>query len=308
MRIEQLEYFIKVAETASINKASERLYITQQSLNVALTKLEQELGVILFERHSQGVTLTAEGHEVFNYAIDIIEKTDALKEKISPISEENHVGLRGILDLSICPPVSHWVIPNFLKKFHLENKDIHLSMIECENMEMIYSLLDNSERICIMNVYERFDREFELLNLQKLFFRELCESKTCAVVSERHPLAKRKSISSSVLRQYPLAIFQAAERTSNSVEEYLNTFGETKVVFKTNNLTAYQEFLDAGDAIGFMGRCFNKKFFDFREDMKLIPIKDFPKTRIVCLTNLSYYNKKKPLIEMFLEYLRIYLN
>lgn len=58
MRVEQLNYLLETAKTASINKSSERLHITQQSLNSSLTKLEQELGVKLLERSSKGVSLT----------------------------------------------------------------------------------------------------------------------------------------------------------------------------------------------------------------------------------------------------------
>lgn len=307
MRLEQLRYFIEVAETASINKASESLYISQQSLNTSLTRLEQELDTTLFQRSAQGVTLTDEGNMVLDYALNVLKKTEELKIALSQDKKGNENIIKGELDLSICPPVSHWVLPIFLKRFHMENPEVILSIIECENMEMIYSLLDDSQRLYIMNVYERFDQEFELLNLNNLFFRELCASKTYAVVSEKHPLAKQKSISASMLRQYPLAIFQASEKTPNSTEEYMKSFGGTRIVFKSNNLSAYQEFLDAGDAIGFMGKCYNKRYFKFREDMCLIPIKDIPKTRIVCLSTLAYYNKKKSLIELFLGNMGTYL-
>ena len=50
MRIEQLVYLIEAARLRSINKASENLYITQQSMNLSLKKLEDELGTKLLER------------------------------------------------------------------------------------------------------------------------------------------------------------------------------------------------------------------------------------------------------------------
>lgn len=308
LRIEQLQYLVEVADAASINKASERLYISQQSLNTSLTKLEQELNVTLFQRSSQGIELTDEGRVVVEYAEDVLKKTEELKMMLGSEEPVETSKFKGSLDLSVCPPISHWVLPTFLKKFHMDYPKIILSVIECENMEMIYSLLDNSQRLYIMNVYDRFDREFKLLNLENLFYRELCESRTYVVVSDKHPLAKQKSISSSALQHFPLAFFQASEKTPNSTEEHLKSLGKPQVVFKTNNLSAYQQYLDAGDAIGFMGRCTNKKYLNFREDMKLIPIKDFPQTKIVCVSTVSYYSKKKQLIELFMEYMGKYLN
>ena len=58
MTLNQMNYMITIAETKSLNKAAERLYISQPSLTNAVKELENELGVTLLNRSGRGVTLT----------------------------------------------------------------------------------------------------------------------------------------------------------------------------------------------------------------------------------------------------------
>ena len=68
MTLTQLNYIITIAETKSINKAAELLYVSQPSLTSAVRELEKELGITLFYRSGRGVTLTGDGAEFLLYA------------------------------------------------------------------------------------------------------------------------------------------------------------------------------------------------------------------------------------------------
>ena len=65
MTLIQLHYLIVIAETNSLNKAAEQLYVSQPSLTSAIKELEKELGVTLLYRSGRGVTLTNDGVECF---------------------------------------------------------------------------------------------------------------------------------------------------------------------------------------------------------------------------------------------------
>lgn len=303
MRIEQLRYLVETAEVASINKASERLFITQQSLNASLTKLEQELGVTLFKRHSQGVSLTKQGETVLVYAQDILQKTAELKVELSQEPQPMTNALNGTLELSACAAISHWVLPSILEKLQKDHKGLSISLLECENLDMIRSLLNNEQRLYLMNVYSGHDREFEMLNLAKLFYKEICECKTHALVSQKHPLAKQKTVSTRSLHNYPLAIFQAAEKTASAVMDQMRLFGNVNVALRTNNFNVYQNYIDSGEVVGFIPQFSKRLKVCAREGTVLIPIRDFPKTHIVCLADQQYYSKNKKLIDAFLKYI-----
>ena len=63
MTLRQIRHFIAVAETGSISAAAQAAFISQSTLTLAIQQLEQEIGVILFNRHAKGMTLTHQGHQ-----------------------------------------------------------------------------------------------------------------------------------------------------------------------------------------------------------------------------------------------------
>ena len=66
--LKQLKYFIVCAETGSISEAAKLLYTTQPSVSKAIKALEEEMGIVLFERMPRGIALTAKGREAYRYA------------------------------------------------------------------------------------------------------------------------------------------------------------------------------------------------------------------------------------------------
>ena len=81
MTLTQLNYIITIAETKSINKAAELLYVSQPSLTSAVQELEKELGIILFNRSGRGVTLTNDGAEFLLYAKQLYGQYETILEK-----------------------------------------------------------------------------------------------------------------------------------------------------------------------------------------------------------------------------------
>ncbi|MCR6544932.1 LysR family transcriptional regulator [Dehalobacterium formicoaceticum] len=84
MRIEQLEQIVKIDEFGSLSKAANALFISQPSLSVSLSRLEEELGLKIFERSSTGVVLLEQGEAV----LELAKYTLNLSEKIKGIMDE----------------------------------------------------------------------------------------------------------------------------------------------------------------------------------------------------------------------------
>lgn len=79
MRLEQLLYFTRIADTGSIRSAADSLYVTPQSLSKAIAQLEQELGVSLLNRSRTGVSLTADGVHALEHAKTILEQVEKME-------------------------------------------------------------------------------------------------------------------------------------------------------------------------------------------------------------------------------------
>lgn len=80
MTLQQLNYVIHIAETGSINRAAEQLYVAQPSLTNAVKELEKETGITIFNRTGKGVTLTAEGAEFLPYARSVCDQFQVLMD------------------------------------------------------------------------------------------------------------------------------------------------------------------------------------------------------------------------------------
>lgn len=212
MRVEQLNYLLETAKTASINKSSERLHITQQSLNSSLTKLEQELGVKLLERSSKGVSLTKNGEIVAEYAQEILQKVKEMERAIQPNQDGQTSQLRDTLELSAGSSFSHGVLPMVISKLHAMHKQVRVSLVERENLDMIQGLLNNDPRFYLMVIFNEGEREFAMLDLRKMFYRTIGECKIYALLREKHPLAQQKVVTTRALLKYPMALYRPVRK------------------------------------------------------------------------------------------------
>lgn len=94
MRLEQLIYLNKIAETGSLNMTSKQLFMTQQALSIAIAKLEEELGAPLLFRKRSGVSLTIDGEYVLSEAKQILNHVDNISNHFLRKKDISHVSLR----------------------------------------------------------------------------------------------------------------------------------------------------------------------------------------------------------------------
>src|SRR5215468_12518296 len=97
MELRHLRYFVAIAEERSFTGAAERLWVAQPGLSTQIRRLESELGVQLFERHTRGVDLTAAG-ELF---LDRARTALAAAEAAGAIGQDLQNGLAGTVRLGL---------------------------------------------------------------------------------------------------------------------------------------------------------------------------------------------------------------
>jgi LysR family hydrogen peroxide-inducible transcriptional activator len=113
MNIQQLEYIVAVEKYRHFAQAAEHSYVTQPTLSMMIQKLEEELGVKIFERNKKPVVLTREGEQIVNYTKRILLEINQLKEYAATLKEE----ISGELRLGIIPTLAPYLLPLFLKSF-----------------------------------------------------------------------------------------------------------------------------------------------------------------------------------------------
>ena len=83
MNLLHMKYAVEIAETNSINKAADKLYVGQSALSRAIKELEASIGVTLFERSAKGMFLTSDGEIFIRYAKNILKQVDEVEEMFS---------------------------------------------------------------------------------------------------------------------------------------------------------------------------------------------------------------------------------
>jgi LysR family transcriptional regulator, hydrogen peroxide-inducible genes activator len=140
MTIIQLEYLVAVDSFRHFAKAAEHCCVTQPTLSMQIQKLEEELGIKVFDRSKQPVVPTEIGQKV------IAQARQTLKEslKIIEIVEEQKGSLSGELRLGIIPTLAPYLLPLFVNNFIQKYPSIHLKITELTTENLIQKLKNDA--------------------------------------------------------------------------------------------------------------------------------------------------------------------
>ncbi|HEX6712708.1 MAG TPA: LysR family transcriptional regulator [Thermoleophilaceae bacterium] len=126
MELRHLRYFVAIAEEKSFTRAAERLWVAQPGLSTQIRRLEEELGVKLFERHTRGVSLTDVGEAFLERARAALAAADAARA----IGSELASGLVGSIRLGIAAGAKAKLVPALLEDFAAAHPDVEITVIE----------------------------------------------------------------------------------------------------------------------------------------------------------------------------------
>ncbi|WP_286234481.1 LysR family transcriptional regulator [Thalassotalea sediminis] len=131
MKIELLSTFLEVSQTLHFRVAAENLFITQAAVSSRIKLLEQELGVLLFDRTHKRLSLTAEGHRLVKHANEMMIMWHKLKQDVG-VSQANSS------QLFVGSMMSIWdiVLQDWLQKIHRNLDDVHLITHTYSPMEL----------------------------------------------------------------------------------------------------------------------------------------------------------------------------
>lgn len=138
MTITQLNYVLAVAEHQNFTKAAEHSYVTQPTLSMQIQKLEDELGVKIFDRSKKPIELTEVGKKIVAQAKNIVNESDRITDIID--QEKGFVG--GEYRVGIIPTIMPTLLPMFLKTFIQKYPKVQLKIKELTTQEIIKQLND----------------------------------------------------------------------------------------------------------------------------------------------------------------------
>ncbi|MBS4980973.1 MAG: LysR family transcriptional regulator [Lachnospiraceae bacterium] len=230
MTLNQMNYMITIAETKSLNKAAERLYISQPSLTNAVKELENELGVTLLNRSGRGVTLTNDGHEFLMYARQIYGQYEGLLEKY---------GKGGSYKKKFGVSTQHYsfavkAFVDMAREFDMSQYEFAIR--ETKTAEVISDVSTLKSEIGILYICD-FNRKAmeKFLRSADLTFVHLIDCQAYVYLWRKHPLAKERSISFAQLAKYPCLTFEQGDGGSFYLAEEILSFNEYPQMIKAND-------------------------------------------------------------------------
>ena len=152
MELTQLKYFQAMAKCHHFTQAAEEMAVSQSALSRSIQKLEQELGVTLFERHGRTSELTEAGQK-FLFHVDRVIRELALAEQ--EIELDN--GGAGVVHLSFLHSLGDTFLPLILRQFHERYPHIDVKLNQ-QNSSMLSEQLTSGETdICLCSTMNEPD-------------------------------------------------------------------------------------------------------------------------------------------------------
>ncbi len=235
MRIQQLQYVIKIVETGSMNEAAKQLYITQPSLSNAVRNLETEMGIQIFIRNPKGITLTKDGMEFLSYARQILEQTALLEERYKGDNTSREL-------FSVSSQHYAFVVNAFVALFNgTDMTQYELFLRETRTWEIIDDVKNFRSEIGVLflNSYNR-DVLTKLFDDNSLIATTLFTTTPHIFVSKSNPLANRKKLNMKDLEDYPyLSYDQALHNSFYFSEEMMSQIPHPKSIVVSDRATLF---------------------------------------------------------------------
>jgi LysR family cyn operon transcriptional activator len=193
MELRQLQYFVKAAETMNFTEAAAAVFITQSTLSQQIKQLEEELGMLLFDRIGKHVRITEAGHIFLTHARKVLLDVQKGKQAITELSNAT----TGELNIGVSYAFTSSLFP-VLAPFSTKYPGIKISIISDNHVE-----LEKRLRLAELDLIVAYHNESddEDLEMQPLF-----SSSIVMVVAKNNPLAQLKSVNLKQLAELELIL------------------------------------------------------------------------------------------------------
>src|SRR6185437_6906552 len=189
MNLQQLGYFVAVARSRNFTRAAETCFVAQPALSQQIRKLEQELGLPVFERHRRGVGLTVAGAAFLAYAEQVLKLVDEGKQRVSDLGKVRH----GTITVVCLPTIATYWLPQIISKYRRAYPEVEVQIQErvgCTPEDFCNAIAD----VGIVQLDEEpAARSSKLVQLERLFVDDLV-----LVVPKGHRLSTQASDADAV--------------------------------------------------------------------------------------------------------------
>lgn len=240
MNLRDLQYLIAVADLRSFNKAADKCHVSQPALSNQIRKLEETLGITLFERNNKRVMITESGEQIVMLARRILSEVNDMHE----IARSTQDPLTGKFRLGAFPTLSAYIFPELVPKIVHSMPQLKLVLVE----EKTHTLLERLKRGELDAALLALPVEDDQLESQTLFDDEFL-----LAVQPDHPLAKRKTVNQEDLHHHKLLLLEEGHCLRDQALSVCQLAGsEEEQDFRATSLETLRQMVKAGSGITLM--------------------------------------------------------
>lgn len=206
MNLSELRYAVAVAREKNFRRASEKSFISQPALSTAIQKLEDELGIQLFERSRTEVTVTPIGQQLIEQAQRILEEVERLKL----IAQSGQDSLQGPLKLGVIHTIGPYLLPDLIPALAALAPQMSLDVEESTTAQLETQLKNGALDVIVIAL------PFDIPGVEIWPLYDECFE---VVVPARHPFAKRASLAPGDLAHERVLRLHAGHCFSHQVAE-----------------------------------------------------------------------------------------
>ncbi|MFJ7726801.1 LysR family transcriptional regulator [Neobacillus sp. NPDC097160] len=239
MQIEQLKYIVSVSEYQSFSKAGQVLHISQSAISQSVTKLENELGIMIFDRTHSGVKPTEEGKQIIKIAVEALHKIAELQECANQYSHstQKHITI-GIVSGIHLP-----FLPKVFTQLKKEFPHLQINFTEKRSVEIMEDILNKKIDIGILAIYE------ETLKYQNLItYSKWHKAHMYVFVNKNSPLASHSTLTPEDLKDETFVMFNG-EYMMWFYSKFESRYGPFNLLLTSKNSEIISESIRSGLAI-----------------------------------------------------------
>ncbi|WP_088012016.1 LysR family transcriptional regulator [Gottfriedia acidiceleris] len=240
MHIQKLKILSEVAKTGSFSIAGKNLHISQSGISQDIKKIEDELGIKIFDRTRYGVVQSYEGTIIVKKANEVLLKYEEMIEEARKILDIHS----GILRVSTIPAfISYLMKP--LMEFKNLYSNLTIEILENITELTVESVQQNRAEIGLICIYEDI-----LKNIEHLKFESIAEGTLKVYVSSDSPFAKKKKITPEEIIQQTVVLYNG-DYIKWFINNFQSTFGKLNILLTSNQTEELSRLISNGIAICF---------------------------------------------------------
>jgi DNA-binding transcriptional LysR family regulator len=281
--LRKCRYFVAVAEELHFGRAAERLYVAQPVLSRQIQKLEQELGVTLFERTSRNVALTNAGRQLLDEAVPLLAASDAVRRRVRQAAEARPTLTVGFF-------IGDATVTRAIRLFRERRPDVTTQVRRIYWSDQAQVLLDGAADVAFVHLP---------IDERGLELRPLYAEARVALVAADHPLAGRAEIGVDEVRDDPVVLHRGASAAWEAFHNldprpdgHVPPRGPT-----VSNLEEKLEQVASGAAISFLPVSVAAAAH-VQPGVATVPVRDIPPTQVCLAWNAT---RETPLVVGFAE-------